>query len=593
MPAKVNPNTSKRNKQRKQALATRRSARLYNNQQSVNSVCDRESPPNDTLDVTEFEGDTSDIARPTFSHEKERTLLTFPSSIAAQKPTVCTTLVHSTNTMSANKKLSTDLESNIDSQISQEKQKQNLNANTEDSLLHALKEHIETNNNALKVIIDDSIHESSQKLRCELKADLNSLLEAHKKEWVDFKEGVNEKVKIIEAEIQANKTENDEKIALLEEKIVNLTLSLDKDKLEILESIDKDTLHSLKHQDTQLANLSKRMTDDEQKITELTNSTEFTCKQNEEMLGDIKTLKQDGLDQVNRMNTIEINQGRTNSAINSLQNSTEASKIRQRKMNLVFEGVPEVDNENTKQEILNLLRKSSLITPPSPDQIDTAYRLGRKTERNMRSILVVFKDLHTKDTILNNAPGIRKSTKSKTLWINRDHPELTRRQISNARKCYNLMRSNNHECKLSGTSITYNKRVFQYKDLNCLPEGSRLEDTKLIPCQDGKGLCFQGDLCYVSNLYPCPVLYNKIPFTSAEQAFQWDKATAANDFATAREILECTNSFTAKSLGSKITPPKTWSLNEEETLKSIAKNQIQTEQTPGISTQRLWFRKLL
>lgn len=122
---------------------------------------------------------------------------------------------------------------------------------------------------------------------------------------------------------------------------------------------------------------------------------------------------------------------------------------------------------------------------------------------------------------------------------------------------------------MSGTSITYKNQIFHYKDLNRLLEGSRLEDTKLIPCSDGKGLCFQGELCYVSNFYPAYVQYKGIPFYSAEQAFQWDKAVSAGDFEKAQQILESHDPQKAKQIGSQVTPKDTWKQNEENTLKSI------------------------
>lgn len=219
------------------------------------------------------------------------------------------------------------------------------------------------------------------------------------------------------------------------------------------------------------------------------------------------------------------------------------------------------------QVITNLLRKRSLLTPPSHDQIDTTYRLGCKTEGMSRSILVVFKDLHTKDYVLGNAPQMRKSLDLKTLWINCDHLEHTQGQISNTRKCYNLMRTNNHQCRLHGTSITYNNQIYHYKDLIKLPEGSHLEDTKLIPCSDRKGLCFQGELCFVSNFYPAPIHYKKIPFYSAEQAFQWDKAVSVGDTDTAQQILDTSDPVKAKHLGNQVTPKDAWLQNEESILK--------------------------
>lgn len=132
------------------------------------------------------------------------------------------------------------------------------------------------------------------------------------------------------------------------------------------------------------------------------------------------------------------------------------------------------------------------------------------------------------------------------------------------------MKANNHNCKLQGTSITYNNRVYHYKDLNKLPEGSKLEDAKLIPRSDGKGLCFQGELCFVSNFYTSPLIHQGIPSLSVEQAFQWDIAVNSGDLASAGEIINSTDRLTAKRLGSEITPTEAWAANEENLLKQIA-----------------------
>lgn len=49
----------------------------------------------------------------------------------------------------------------------------------------------------------------------------------------------------------------------------------------------------------------------------------------------------------------------------------------------------------------------------------------------------------------------------KLLWINRDHPEITWRQISNTRRCYSLLKANGYNCKMQGTSITLDNKVTQ------------------------------------------------------------------------------------------------------------------------------------
>lgn len=89
---------------------------------------------------------------------------------------------------------------------------------------------METNNNALKINISDSIKESSANLRRELKADMNAIFEQRKKEWSSFKDSVNDKVKDLENKLKANKLESDTHFQALKGKIDDLSLALDKEK---------------------------------------------------------------------------------------------------------------------------------------------------------------------------------------------------------------------------------------------------------------------------------------------------------------------------------------------------------------------------
>lgn len=131
------------------------------------------------------------------------------------------------------------------------------------------------------------------------------------------------------------------------------------------------------------------------------------------------------------------------------------------------------------------------------------------------------------------------------------------------------MRLNKHKCVLQGTSITFNNKVYHYKDLNSLPVGSRLEDTKMIPCNDGTEICFHSELSYLSNFYRAPFLYKDRPFVSSEQAFQWHKAINANDLDKARRIISSEDPYEIKQLGSEVEITEEWVLSEIETLRAI------------------------
>lgn len=131
------------------------------------------------------------------------------------------------------------------------------------------------------------------------------------------------------------------------------------------------------------------------------------------------------------------------------------------------------------------------------------------------------------------------------------------------------MRSNNHKCTLQGTSITFGGRVYQYKDLNNLPFGSRLEDTKMIECNEGQEICFQSELSYLSNFYYTPFYYKDKLFTSAEQAFQWAKAIAADYHHTAKSILALEDPYEIKHLSFDVPQTEQWSRSEVDTMRAI------------------------
>lgn len=139
------------------------------------------------------------------------------------------------------------------------------------------------------------------------------------------------------------------------------------------------------------------------------------------------------------------------------------------------------------------------------------------------------------------------------------------------------MKKQKLKCKLTGSTIEYNLKSFEHKDLHKLPEGCRLEDTQLITCEDSNNytsLCFQGSHAYVSNFYQTDIEYQNLTFTSAEQAFQWKKATHNNDPCVARRILDTDDPYTIKKLGEEVQIAHSWREIEEETLHEIVREKF-------------------
>lgn len=107
---------------------------------------------------------------------------------------------------------------------------------------------------------------------------------------------------------------------------------------------------------------------------------------------------------------------------------------------------------NTRnRRLLPYWRKAKCMFDEIPE-FDAVYHLGKQTADSPRPLLVDFRNQTDKDLILHNAARVKKKSEVESLWINRDHPELTRRQTANTCRCFNLMKANYHTCQMEQVS---------------------------------------------------------------------------------------------------------------------------------------------
>jgi hypothetical protein len=107
--------------------------------------------------------------------------------------------------------------------------------------------------------------------------------------------------------------------------------------------------------------------------------------------------------------------------ITHLETAMDSQEQEKRKCGVVIQGLPEVENENTKKEIIEFAKRSLKIEIGDEDVV-TAFRVGQKTENDGknkdRPIKVTFKKYETKCHIMK----IKSSLKDQELrvWINED-----------------------------------------------------------------------------------------------------------------------------------------------------------------------------
>lgn len=126
-------------------------------------------------------------------------------------------------------------------------------------------------------------------------------------------------------------------------------------------------------------------------------------------------------------------------------------------------------------------------------------------------------------------------------------------------KYMKYMIENKHRIEKSGDDLIINGRRWKTSELNNLPEGQRLMDSRTIT-RAGK-VAFQSSISPLSNLFPCQIKVEGQTFKSVEHAYQYAKCMHHGLPHKAHEIKDQPTAYKAMSLG-KDTPENVDWLNK-------------------------------
>lgn len=122
----------------------------------------------------------------------------------------------------------------------------------------------------------------------------------------------------------------------------------------------------------------------------------------------------------------------------------------------------------------------------------------------------------------------------KPYFINDDVPDSVKRRRSDMYKYMQHLKERGHIVEKAGDDIIINGQRYKYEDLNKLPVGDRLLDSRTI-FKNGV-VAFQSSVSPLSNLYPCTIRVNGMTFKSAEQCYQFAKMMHHNKPHKANDI---------------------------------------------------------
>ena len=256
-------------------------------------------------------------------------------------------------------------------------------------------------------------------------------------------------------------------------------------------------------------------------------------------------------------------------------------EYRQRRNNLVFDGIPEVANETDYdcfQKILYIIRGIPGINTDVV-RVDRCHRLGASGGRS-RSIIACFNWFGDVTSVLRNRTRLPRG-----VYVSEDFPVewIDRRRV--LRPLFmKLKEMDDHK---NTTFLTKDKLIVKGKTYSAGPVSNLSELNTLFDlsttCErrSNTTIAFHGIHSVFSNFHPAPYRSNNISFPTSEHGIQYGKADLFDDDIAKSRILKTNSPYQAKKIGGRIKhfDRKTWDNHSENiafnaVLEKFSQNQI-------------------
>lgn len=243
-----------------------------------------------------------------------------------------------------------------------------------------------------------------------------------------------------------------------------------------------------------------------------------------------------------------------------------------RKANIIIDRLQETQNENVIDRINGILSIALSKTDRDAITVINAYRLGRaRSDNTPRKIMVELIDTKCRDLILRYAKAITKvGNNGVPYYINEDTPEALKRLRTDQFKYKRYLEERNHIVEQTGDYFIIDGQRHHWRDLNRLPVGMRLMDSRTIFSRGT--VAFQSALSPLSNLFPCRIKYNGLHYSSAEQAFQYAKAIHHGLALLAKDIKSEIDPHEIMTMGNSVTIDEAWANKRVEVLEAIVRH---------------------
>lgn len=243
-----------------------------------------------------------------------------------------------------------------------------------------------------------------------------------------------------------------------------------------------------------------------------------------------------------------------------------ATELRDKR--ICISGIKDTGNESPKKAVVRTLNQlANKHDNPTPaqsskhqnfiqaDDIDIAYRTGKKIGKNPQNIVVHLKWSGTKMRIM----GLKKklvASKQTKHFISDDIPFEVRSLRQKLKNINESAKKQGIESRIVGNKLSLNGKIFTSADLDGLSD-DLIEGAAQIKEVKG-GLAYRGEAAFLSNFYPASFSIDDHEFANVEQFYQYKKCLTLGEINMAAKNLRTSRPLQAKALGDKYEDSSDW-----------------------------------
>ena len=253
----------------------------------------------------------------------------------------------------------------------------------------------------------------------------------------------------------------------------------------------------------------------------------------------------------------------------SLTERLDILENKEKRRNIVIEGIKESDNLNLRDQLDELFKE--LKVSFKSIETEACYRLGERKEyqKRPRPIMVRFATIRQKQQVYANITNL-KNNKSKWEYTS-ICDDLSVKDQEERRNLLNLIsfcKSKGKEAKLSGNGLIFEGKRYAYQEVNNLPKGFRMLDIKTVATD--QGVMFGGPFSYLSPEFPVEINHEGNTYSSAECFYRSKQASSAGDEQLSFEIRMAKDINEVRDLSGLIKKSQKWDKKQKISTMKLA-----------------------